>query len=307
MVAKSQVMRDLLTRAAPIAAAPDVPVVILGETGAGKEVLARTLHANSPRADKPLVALNVAALPSELVEAELFGHDKGAFTGAVNARIGLFEAANGGTLLLDEIGELPLAMQAKLLRVLDRGEVRRVGTARSHTVDVRVLCATHRDLFEEVRQRRFREDLYWRLKVFTLTVPPLRERKEDILPLALMFLAELRHPTGRFSPAAVQRLQAHRWPGNVRELSNAVRHGAVLSGSSDVDLEHLPDDLGADPSPREPGDLWETLEEVERRHVGRVLAALGGNQVEAARALGIGRTTLWRKLRGYTGRGAERV
>lgn len=293
-------MHDLLVRAGPIARSADVPVVILGETGAGKEVLARTLHANSPRADEPLVAINVAALPADLVEAELFGHEKGAFTGATAAREGLFEAADGGTLLLDEIGELPLAAQAKILRVLDRGEVRRVGSTRERQVDVRILCATNRNLAEEVRGRRFREDLYWRLKVFELTVPPLRERPEDVLPLARMFLAELEHATGRLTVAAREVLQRHDWPGNVRELANAFRHGSVLSEGEDIDVPHLPRDLGRGPSLLVPSSL-QTLAEVERRHVVRVLEAVGGNQVEAARLLGIGRTTLWRKLRDLEG------
>ncbi|MCA9492066.1 MAG: sigma-54-dependent Fis family transcriptional regulator [Alphaproteobacteria bacterium] len=297
LVVRSEAMRDLLVRAGPIARSGDVPVVILGETGAGKEVLARTLHANSPRADKPLIAINVAALPADLVEAELFGHEKGAFTGATAARQGLFEAADGGTLLLDEIGELPLAAQAKILRVLDRGEVRRVGSTRERRVDVRIFCATNRDLANEVRHRRFREDLYWRLKVFELTVPPLRERPEDILPLARMFLSELDHATGRFTDAARELLERHHWPGNVRELANAVQHGAVLSEGSDIDLGHLPEDLGTESSSSASTSALHSLAEVERAHILRVLEAVGGHQGEAAQILGIGRTTLWRKLR----------
>lgn len=290
-------MRELLVQSGPIARDSDVPVVILGETGVGKEVLARTLHANSPRADKPLIAINVAALPADLVEAELFGHEKGAFTGADMTREGLFEAANGGTLLLDEIGELPLVAQAKILRVLDRGEVRRVGSTQTRTVDVRIFCATNRDLAEEVRARRFREDLYWRLKVFELTVPPLRERPEDILPLARMFLGEFDHPVDRFSSQAQALLQHHRWPGNVRELANAVRHASVLSEGAEIEVKHLPDDLRAPRRASRAPVFLQSLAEVEQRHIQRVLEAVGGNQVEASAILGIGRTTLWRKLR----------
>ena len=183
-------MRELFQRAARFAQ-NDAPVVILGESGTGKEVVARTLHANSPRAEKPFVAVNVAALPDELLESELFGHARGAFTGAHQAKEGLFEAAEGGTLFLDEIGELPLTLQAKLLRALQEGEVRRVGDTRAKEVDVRVVCATHRALAERVRQGQFREDLYYRLKVLSLRVPPLRDRPEDILPLARAFLAAI--------------------------------------------------------------------------------------------------------------------
>jgi two-component system response regulator HydG len=271
-------------------------VVILGESGTGKEVIARTLHANGPRAGKAFVAVNVAALPAELLESELFGHARGAFTGAVGARAGLFEEADGGTLFLDEIAEMPLPLQAKLLRALQSGEVRRVGETRPARVDVRVICATHQDLAEAVAERRFREDVYYRLKVFTLKVPPLRERAPDILPLARMFLERAGH-SGRTTPAAERALLAHRWPGNVRELANAALHGAVLAGAADVDVAHLPDDvLAPAPAAAAPGAL-RTLAEVEREHVQRVLAACGGRHAEAASILGIGRTTLWRKLR----------
>ena len=183
LVAESAAMRALMLRAAPVAAT-DASVVILGESGTGKEVIARALHANSPRNNKPFLAVNVAALPTELLESELFGYVKGAFTGASSSKRGLFEAADGGTLLLDEIAEMPLALQAKLLRVLQDGEVRRVGDVRPFAVDVRILCATNQDLRKSVAERRFREDLYYRLRVFTLALPPLRERTDDILPLA---------------------------------------------------------------------------------------------------------------------------
>lgn len=297
-VVESPTMRALMLKAAPIAAS-DAPVVILGETGSGKEVLGRALHANSPRAAKPFLAVNVAALPADLLESELFGHVKGAFTGANAPKCGLFEAADGGTLLLDEIAEMPLPLQAKILRALQEGEIRRVGDTRPFSVDVRILCATNQDLRRRVIERRFREDLYYRLKVFTLTVPPLRDRRDDILPLARMFLEHEEHPSQRFTPAAQSVLESWRWPGNVRELANAVKHGAVLSRGTDVDVGHLPDEIAHPrPAPSFEGPP-RTLAEAERDHVLRVLEASGGRQGDAARILGIGRTTLWRKLRAF--------
>jgi two-component system response regulator HydG len=295
LVAESGAMRALLRRAAPVAAS-EASVVVVGETGSGKEVLARALHANSRRATAPFLAVNVAALPAPLLESELFGHVRGAFTGATTAKAGLFEAASGGTLFLDEIAEMPHELQAKLLRVLQDGEVRRVGDVRPFSVDVRVVCATHQDLRRTVLERRFREDLYYRLKVFQLFVPPLRERRDDILPLARMFLSEHDHP-GRLSAPAERALLAYPWPGNVRELANAIEHGAALSESADVDLQHLPEEVvRPERLLPTPGSL-RTLAEIERAHVLHVLEACGGHQGEAARILGIGRTTLWRKLR----------
>ncbi|MFZ5441941.1 MAG: sigma-54 interaction domain-containing protein [Myxococcota bacterium] len=301
LVARSEAMRTLLQRAATVANT-DASVVMRGESGSGKEVVARALHANSPRRLKPFLAVNCAALPGELLESELFGHAKGAFTGAQAARKGLFEAADGGTLFLDEIAEMPLPLQAKLLRALQDGEIRRVGESQPVHVDVRIVCATHQNLQQCVREKRFREDLYFRLKVFTLVVPPVRERGEDIPVLANMFLDQEGH-TGGFTPRALQAMQKYPWPGNVRELQNAVKHGAVLSMGKTVDLEHLPEELAmptlaAPFSPVAEGELV-TLEEAERRHVLRVLEACHGQQVDAARVLGIGRTTLWRKLKGY--------
>jgi two-component system response regulator HydG len=295
IVAESAAMHALMLKAAPIAAA-DAPVVVLGESGTGKEVLARTLHANSARRARPFVAVNVAALPADLLESELFGHVKGAFTGASANKQGLLEAAEGGTLLLDEVGDMPPALQAKLLRALQDGEVRRVGDTQPFSVDVRVFCATHQDLERAVAERRFREDLYYRLKVFTLRVPPLRDRLADILPLARMLAAQARHP-GRFTAAARGALEACRWPGNVRELGNAVQHGVALAGPDDIDVAHLPEDVVTPRRSRpEPGAL-RSLADVERGHIVHVLEACGGRQGDAARVLGIGRTTLWRKLR----------
>ena len=298
-------MQAVLKRAARFATS-DAPVAVLGETGSGKEVVARILHANSSRAGQPFVAVNVAALPAELLESELFGHGKGAFTGADTARRGLFEAADKGVLFLDEIGEMPLPLQAKLLRALQDGELRRVGETQSFAVDVRVLCATHRDLAERVRQGDFREDLYYRLKVLTLEVPPLRERREDIMPLAHRLLADEKATAREFTADAEARLLGYSWPGNVRELQNVVKHGAALALGPEIEEEDLPDDLAplsgnATRKPSSAPPALRSLAEVEREHLLRVLDACGGSQSEAARVLGIARNTLWRKLRLYGG------
>jgi DNA-binding NtrC family response regulator len=301
-------MQALLKRVARFAAS-NAPVAILGETGAGKEVVARVLHANSPRAARPFVAVNVAALPAELLESELFGHGKGAFTGAGAVRQGLFEAADNGTLFLDEVGEMPMPLQAKLLRVLQDGELRRVGESQSFAVDVRVLCATHRDLAQSVRDGRFREDLYYRLKVLSISVPPLRERADDVLPLACQLLQDEGAAAKGFSSQAKALLLQYPWPGNVRELQNAVRHGAALATGAEIRAADLPDELrrrapsAAPPQRREvvassgPAAALRSLADVERAHILSVMDACGGSQAEAARILGIARNTLWRKLR----------
>ncbi|RKG58977.1 sigma-54-dependent Fis family transcriptional regulator [Corallococcus sp. AB011P] len=283
----------------------DVTVLITGESGTGKERVAEALVRASPRADKPYVRFNCAALTPELAEAELFGHSRGAFTGAVRARPGLFREASGGTLLLDEVGELALPLQAKLLRVLQEGEVRPVGEDRSFPVDVRVLAATHRDLPQRVAEGRFREDLYYRLKVVTLLVPPLRSRPEDIAALARHFLA--RHterfhmPPVSLTPALLERLTAHAWPGNVRELENALESAVVLSADGTLDLELLPGGASAPTSPQVPSSTGATLREKldahERELILAALAASKGQRTEAAKALGIGRATLHDKLR----------
>jgi two-component system response regulator HydG len=315
LVAESSTLREVLKHAASIAAS-DAPVVILGETGTGKEVLARALHASGPRADRAFVAINCGAMPGELIESELFGHVRGAFSGAFAEKRGLFEEADGGTILLDEIAELPPVVQVKLLRVLQDGEVRRVGSNQVVAVKARVMAATHRDLGALVRSGAFREDLYYRLKVFSISLPPLRSRPEDILPLARDILVHLPGIAFRFSPEAQRALLAHSWPGNIRELGNALRHAAALARGECVELEHLPDDVvtvGAPlpifvpgpaaaappPPPAVPGKVLESLAEVERRHILAVVRASCGNQAEAARILGIARNTLWRKLEAY--------
>lgn len=318
VIAESAPMRAVLQRAGRFARS-SAPVVVFGESGTGKEVVARALHASGPRADKPFVAVNVAALPAELLESELFGHARGAFTGAAAAHAGLFEAAAGGTLFLDEIAEMPLVLQAKLLRALQDGEVRRVGESRSFAVDVRIVCATHRDLLAEVRAGRFREDLYFRLKVLALRVPPLRERPADILPLVERFLVEAGRVDGaslRVSRPVRDALVRYPWPGNARELHNAVSHALALVEGDTLLLEHLPEEIVAapgiaspSPSPSPSGSLSlslpagqpgpRALADVEREHVLRTLEACGGSIGEAARVLGIGRNTLWRKLRRF--------
>ena len=298
LVAESPVMRELLARASLLAAS-DASVVLQGESGTGKEVLARLLHANSRRAARPFVAVNVGALPAELLESELFGHVKGAFSGATADKEGLFAEADKGTLLLDEIAEMPAPLQVKLLRALQDGEIRRVGDTRTFSVDVRIICATHRDLERRVAQGAFREDLYYRLKVFSLKVPPLRDRQEDILPLAELFLRQEVGPVGRLDAAATQLLRTYAWPGNVRELGNAIEHAVVLSRGVPIEPCHLPDELARPAPARSMGGRLRSLAEVEREHILEMLQACGGRQAEAARILNIGRTTLWRKLASY--------
>ncbi len=294
VVSESPALRAVLAKAAVIAPTRS-SAVIHGETGTGKEVVARIIHTNSPRSSRPFVAVNVAALPPELLESELFGHVRGAFTGAVSTTPGLFGEADGGTLLLDEIGEMPLPLQAKLLRVLQEGEIRRVGEAKARPVDVRVLSATHRDLKALVAQGRFREDLYYRLRVFALTVPPLRERRADILPLARMFAGRLGIAELRVSAQTRAVLEGYSWPGNVRELGNVVEHAAAFSAGGPVEVGHLPEELSA-PAPRARPEGLLSLAAIEREHIQRVFAACGQSHIDAARVLGISRTTLWRKL-----------
>jgi DNA-binding NtrC family response regulator len=301
LVARSEGMKALLGQLRRVAAA-DTTVLLQGESGTGKERLARLLHEQSSRQAGPYVALNCAAVPEALLESELFGHARGAFTGAVGERPGLFEAARGGTLLLDELGELPLPMQAKLLRVLQEREVRRLGENRTRPVDARVVAATHRDLAAEVKAGRFREDLYFRLKVIELTVPPLRNRREDIAPLARLALEQAttraRLPHRELSPDALRVLLAHAWPGNVRELFNAMERAAVLATSKRVEPADLPEALQRPAaSPGHPSG--HTLEAVERQAILSTLEAERGNRARTALRLGIGQATLFRKLKRY--------
>ena len=279
----------------------DTTVLITGETGSGKEVLARLIHARSARARRPFLAVNCSALPENLLESELFGHCLGAFTGAVRAHRGLFEEAEGGSVFLDEIGDVPLAMQAKLLRVLQDHEVRRVGESHARAVDVRVISATNQDLPRLIAEGRFREDLFYRLNVVQLPVPPLRERREDILPLARHFVQRcaerLKLPHLRLEPGCIDLLLEHPWPGNVRELENTIEHAAVISDGGVITAATLP--LGRIRGSVSSGgeSTSRSLEELERDHIQRVLVQTAGNRARAARILGIGEATLYRKLK----------
>jgi transcriptional regulator with PAS, ATPase and Fis domain len=296
-------MRNVLALARRVSLS-DAPVLLTGESGVGKERIARFLHGESGRARGPFAPVNCAALPEHLLESELFGHVRGAFTGADKDSKGLFEAAGGGTLLLDEIGEIPLAMQGKLLRVLEDHQVRRVGGTSGRHVDLRIIAATNRDLAGMVRERTFRKDLYFRLKVLTVEVPPLRERREDILPLAHAFMrracATYRCGPCSLSPEALDLLLGYAWPGNVRELENAMERAVVLAeGKPRIAAADLPPELAGQGAESDAGDDVLPLAEVERRHILRVLERMGGNRKATARALGIGVNTLWRKLRTY--------
>ncbi len=284
-------------------AASHINVLILGETGVGKEVMASTIHARSPRARAPLVCLNCAALSEPLLESELFGHEKGAFTGATSDKPGLLEAASGGVVFLDEVGEMPLSMQAKLLRVLEKREVLRVGSLRPRPIDVRFVAATNRDLEAEVRAGRFRQDLYFRLNGVTLVIPPLRERVAEIEPLAVRFADEARRAAGRpplrFAPETVAALTAYDWPGNIRELKNVIERAVLFCEGDTLSPEHLA-------LPRPPAMTLPELpsteddaEDEERRRVLAALEACAGNQTQAARMLGIARGTLIARLEKY--------
>ena len=298
-------MQETIATVAPT----EATVLITGESGTGKELVARALHSGSARADKPMVTVNCAALAENLLESELFGHEKGSFTGADRRREERFVQANGGTLFLDEIGEMPLPLQAKLLRALQEGEVQRVGSDAPLTVDVRVLAATNRDLREEVARRRFREDLYFRLNVISLEVPPLRDRGEDIPVLAAHFLERFagrnRKSIRGFSPQAVDSLLRYAWPGNVRELENAVERAVILCNGDLITRRELPAAITEAASPEEASSAAVgalaglPLDELERRAIGETLRCTGDNKSEAARQLGITRATLHNKLRKY--------
>ena len=303
VVAESPAMRRVLELASR-AAGSNSTVLVTGESGTGKEVLARALHRMSPRSESAFVAVNCAAIPESLLESELFGHLRGAFTGATQDRPGLFEAAHEGTLFLDEIGELSPALQAKLLRVLEDGEVRRVGDQRTRKVDVRVIAATAVPLEQAVQQGAFREDLFYRLNVIRLHIPPLRERPEDVPALVTHFAQETARRLGRpvsLTPRALARLSDHPWPGNVRELRNAIERAATLSGSERLDLEDF--DLKSAPSGNGHGgdavDLKAEVEAVESTVIRRALALTGGNRREAAERLGVSLRTLFYKIRKY--------
>jgi len=313
LIGPSEAMREVHKRIG-LAAASTAPVLVLGETGTGKEMVARALHRHSPRASAPFVAINCAAIPKELLESELFGHVRGAFTGATGDRPGCFRAADGGVLLLDEIGDMPLAVQAKILRTLQEGEVTPLGSHRTVKVDVRVVAATHRDLRAAVQDGSFREDLFYRLDVLSIRVPPLRDRLADILPLGEYFLRRAaardgNAPAKALSAEAAQRLLCHPWPGNVRELRNLmerchvlVRHRVI--GAEDIGVDTAVTATAAPLGPSNAtlpaawldGELPDAIERLERLLIAHALTQTQGNRAEAARRLGIHRQLLYKKM-----------
>lgn len=313
VVGESDSMRAVLDRARQIAALDETPpVLIIGETGTGKGLVARTIHAGSRRSSKPFIEVNCTAIPATLMEAELFGHERGAFTDAKESRMGLFEAAEGGFLFLDEVGDVELSLQGKLLRAVEERSVRRVGGNRDRKVDVRILAATNRDLERESQRERFRRDLYFRLAVILLRLPPLRERGEDVLTLAEHFLqrfkAKYGKPVERIDPQARDLMLAYPWPGNVRELSHVVERAVLWSRGPTLDIEHLaleahpdsppaPEEQQPASSPSRPAGM--DLEQWERSLIEQALREAAGNQTRAAQRLGISRDTLRYRLKKY--------
>ncbi|MEE9280593.1 MAG: sigma-54 dependent transcriptional regulator [Myxococcota bacterium] len=300
LIGASPAMRDIFALIKKISSSRS-SVLITGDSGTGKEVVARTIHFTGSRAERPFVPINCTAMPEGLLESELFGHARGAFTGAYTAKRGLFEEANGGTLFLDEIGDMPALLQGKLLRVLQDREIRPVGANRSVRVDVRIITATNRDLKEEIAQGRFRNDLFYRLNVIPVHLPPLRERPEDIPALARAFARKHGGAAARISTEAMNRLMRLPWEGNARELENAIERALALSGGEQVELENLPSGNGGG-STREEESLLDvaverklTLRQLGDLYVDRVLGSVGGNKVHAARILGINRRTLYRR------------
>lgn len=310
IIGKSESILKIMDLAKRVAKSSST-VSISGESGTGKEVFARAIHSWSPRAKKPFIAINCSAIPDNLLESELFGHAKGSFTGAVDKKIGLFEEADGGTLFLDEIGDLNLTLQAKLLRVLQEREIKRVGENQPRAIDVRVIAATHKDLRQEVQEKRFREDLFFRLNVIPIKIPPLRERREDIIPLAEHFLKKFNTLNGTslvgFKKTAKEFLLMHPWRGNVRELENTVERAVVLSSGPEIDLSAVTlfEDTGTEPSIEEEGkntfvlrfgEDVKSLSELEKKYVQFVYERNNRAKEVTAKALGIDRKTLYRKL-----------
>jgi two-component system NtrC family response regulator len=298
--ASMEAVRTLISKVAPT----NSTVLILGETGSGKELVAQAVHDQSPRAERPFVAINCGALPETLIESELFGHRKGAFTGADEHRVGLFEVASGGTIFLDEIGELPRAMQSKLLRVLESGEIRRVGDNESLRVDVRVVCATHRNLELMVEEEEFREDLMYRINTFEIKLPSLRERTSDIPELAEHLCRRFRGPAiagkSAFSESAIEALQSHSWPGNVRELANVIEHATIVCDHPPIEPEHLPQRFGLRTVKLGPiGPV--TLRDLEMHAINESLQRHNGNKPAAAEELGVSLKTLYNKVNQASG------
>jgi DNA-binding NtrC family response regulator len=313
MVAKSSPMERLFEQMRLVAPTRST-VLVVGESGTGKELVARAIHGASPRAEERFLAINCGAIPSDILESELFGHERGAFTGAVSRKIGKFELAHKGTLFLDEISELYPELQVKLLRVLEDRMVMRVGGSELIEVDFRLIAATNKDLEKEVAEERFREDLYYRLKVVTLRVPPLRERKEDIPLLAEHFLTQFceehGHPVKRLTPAALDLLSQHSWPGNVREFRNFIESTVIFHSGEEIDRRDLPADFRAGVEvPRSGGPIQNLsgsprdMAEIERQAILETLQLTGGRRADAAKVLGIGLRTLQRKLKEYREQG----
>jgi two-component system response regulator HydG len=305
IVGRSQPMRQVIQTARQVATS-DIPVLILGESGTGKELIAKAIHNNSRRRKNRLVTMNCAGMPETILEDELFGHVKGAFTDARTERAGRFEHADKGTLFMDEIGDMPHNMQAKLLRALENGEVVRLGSNNPINVDVRLISATNQNLDEMVADKRFREDLYYRIKGVTIHLPPLRERREDIPLLIHFFLNQFAEKNGReiegITPDAQQILMSHPWPGNVRELRNTIENMIVLSTGPTIGTESLPKEIrpAGHPGPAHVNNLAGlTMEQVEREHIRSTLEMTQGNREHAAKILGIGERTLYRKIKEY--------
>ncbi len=313
IVGVSRVIRDLQTLIQRIAQSDATTVLLEGESGTGKDLVARVIHFQSARAQAPLLAVNCVALPEHLLESELFGHEKGAFTDAKTLKKGLFEQAGGGTVYLDEIGDMKLDLQAKLLRLIEEKTFRRVGGVRDMQVDARIIAATNRDLTKALEAGEFRKDLYYRLKVFPITLAPLRERPEDILPLAMHFITrfdrEMRREIRHIHPEAQAHLGRYSWPGNVRELRNVIERAMILASGEVLHVEHLPPEIAAEraegpPTPPQAAGVslpaeGVTLEEVERDLVRQALKATEGNQVRAARLLGISRDALRNRMKKF--------
>jgi two-component system, NtrC family, response regulator HydG len=303
IVTRSTAMRQLVDLARRVAKV-DSTVLLTGESGSGKERIARMVHEESGRSAGPFIAVNCGAIAETLLESELFGYARGSFTGANSDRAGLFEAANGGTLLLDEVGEVSAAMQVKLLRALQEREIRRVGETRNRHIDVRIVAATNRDLAQRVSEGSFRQDLFYRLKVVELRVPALRERHDDILPLAQILLSSatdrMKRKLAGIAPAVADQLLHYDWPGNVRELENVMERAAALAHGTRVELEDLPEEVrGALPALEATHGRVRSLAEVEKQYILSTLALNGGNQTRAAKQLQIGSATLYRKLKSY--------
>ncbi len=304
VVGKSEAMQQVFELAGKLAET-DSSVLITGESGTGKEVVARLIHFHSLRANAPFVTVNCSAIPENLLESELFGHKKGAFTGALYAKRGSFELANGGTFFLDEIGDMKLEMQAKILRVLEEKMVKKLGSEEENFVDVRVVAATNKDLSAEIREGRFREDLFYRLNIVQIAIPPLRDHKVDIPILARHFLkvfsSEMKKAVADFSEEALSLLMSHDWPGNVRELKNTVERAVIFANPGDlIRTSHFPPQFraGSGQRPTSTAREFKTLEQLELDYIKEVLHACAGNRIKAAEILGISPTTIWRKQQG---------